>query len=79
MAQSPKNIMIRLGSALEGRTCTMKELRRAFFNAGYGPTKTAKWINLYLQEGIITEAGQDENGIALFDSEWWYKPEWVRA
>lgn len=70
--------MHNLGIALNGKPCTLKEIRHAFFNAGYGPRKTDKWITLYSQEGILYDIGQrDESGALLFDCEWFYKPEWV--
>ena len=73
MAMSPRNIMHNLGLALDGKLATYKQLRMAFYNAGYGPKKTDKWIDLYLATGIITEE-KDENGIPMFDSEWFIKP-----
>lgn len=70
---TPKNILLRLGYTLpnDNKSCTMKELRRAFLNAGYGPNKASKWINALLQEGIITEKGRNEEDAALFGCEWW--------
>lgn len=79
MAPSPRNIMERMGGSREGRPATMRELRKAFLDAGYGSGKAAKWINLYIEEGILTEVQRNENGDMLFDCEWWFKPQDLTA
>ena len=74
MAMTPKNILLRLGYTLpnDNKSCTMKELRRAFLNAGYGPNKASKWINAYAQEGIIKDLNErNDNGELLFTCDWW--------
>lgn len=51
----------------------MKELRRAFLNAGYGPAKATKWIALYIDNEILREYGRNENGEVLFDCDWFIR------
>lgn len=75
MAQSPKNIMLRLGYNLANsnrNTATMPIIRRWFYNAGYGKSKVDKWIDLYTELGIIYATDdRDENGDRLYSCEWW--------
>ena len=72
MAVSPKNIMLRLGYTLPNdKLCTMKQIRRAFYNAGYGPAKTDKWIGLYKSEDIIKPVKANEEKEILYTCDWW--------
>lgn len=74
MVQAPNTIVRHIGgtnAAINGKT-TMKIIRRAFFNAGYGPNKIDKWVDLYIKEGILEYTGeQDEEGQRLYSSPWW--------
>ena len=71
MAMSPRNIMSRLGSTLPDGLATEKQIRRAFYNAGYGKGKADKWIGLYKAEDIIKTEHLNDNGEILYSCVWW--------
>ena len=75
MAMSPRNIMNRLGATLKDGTATEKQIRRAFYNAGYGKGKTDKWIALYKDADIVQVAGMNEDHEITYSCVWWARME----
>lgn len=73
MAASPANIMRRIGAtiAADTGTATLRQIRRTFVNAGYGPSKIEKWIDLFTKEEMITPVGKNDDGEMMYKSVWW--------
>ena len=43
------------------KTASYQAVLNKFLKAGYGPNKAKKWINIYLEIGVL-EAVKDEDG-----------------
>lgn len=52
----PKSILASMRTEIYPRKAfTPKEFKTAFAKHGYGPGKTVKWLEYYLEVGLITE------------------------
>ena len=56
MVALPKSIIAQLRTMkYPSKTFTMKEWKRAFAMNGYGAGKTIKWLEYYVEQGLIEE------------------------
>ena len=82
MCATPDVIMRAYGEKLEAQRnmATEKEIKLAFFNSGYGPTKVKKWWEQYRLLNIIQPVTQkgfpltNQRGEALYTSVFWPEP-----
>jgi hypothetical protein len=71
MVKLPDTIMRRLGFMLGDRkTCTLGDIKRSFYKSGYGVEKTAKWIELYFEIGVLQWITNDD-GERSITCMWW--------
>lgn len=56
MVALPKSILASMRTEIYPRKAfTPKEFKTAFAKHGYGPAKTVKWLEYYMEVGLITE------------------------
>jgi len=82
MCATPDVVMRQLGETLEAQRylATEKQIKGAFFSAGYGSTKVKKWFEQYRFINFIQPVYQkgfplkDEHGEQLYTSVFWPSP-----
>ena len=82
MCATPDVVMREYGKTLEAQKnlATEKEIKSAFFAAGYGPKKVMKWWDQYRHINFIVPVLQggfavcNDHGDPLFTSVFWPSP-----